>query len=187
VTVFTLMLLVGLVATGAALAWPAGVGHGGSQQTRVVGTIEFVDWVTGDPSLIRVDPTTNEFVNPVEVLTYEFHGSLEGTYVESIIVRAPVSPIAQTDKGPYTLEGRSTFVGTLNGKAISWAADLAGAGYLDPAYAFRGWETSVATITSSGASFSCLRGTVISAGMFDGTDPTYGASTYSGFLTWQKN
>ena len=186
VAMFALILLVGLVATGAALAWPAGVGQGGSQQTRVVGTIEFVDWVHGDPSLRKLDPATNEMVMPGDVLTYKLHGDLEGTYVERITVRARL-PLDPSGKGPYTLEGRATFAGTLRGKTISWAADIAGAGFIEPAYAWRGWETCVATITSSSASFPCLRGTVISVGIFDASDPTYGANTYSGLLTWQRN
>ena len=176
-----LVLLVGLVATGAALAAPGGLGN--NQQTRVVGTIELVSGVDG--TILSQDPTTNELVKAGSVYTYKFHGNLEGTFVEGVTARAPVSPPALSGKGPYTLEGWALFDGTLNGKKLSWAADLAGAGYLDPAYAFRGWETCVSTIASSVCPLPRLRGTIVSTGMFDATDPTYGSKTYSGWLTWE--
>lgn len=174
-TVLTVMLLVGLVATGTALAAP-----GGLHATHIAGTIERppVSQTYGTPSVHG-----NQIVRPGNVITYAWHGALEGTFVEYFTDRAPLSPDALNGKGPYTLAGKCTFVGTLNGKKISWVACIVGKGYIDPAYLFRGWETTVITITSSSGPL-CVRGCIIAKGVFDALDPTYGFATYSGCLIW---
>jgi hypothetical protein len=178
-TVLTLVLLLGLVTTGTALAGPGGlcVHHA----THVAGTI-------GTPPLSDISGTPyvdgNEIVKPGNVITYAWHGDLEGTFVEYFTGRAPLTQDALNGKGPYTLEGKCTFVGTLRGKNISWVAHLKGRGYIDPAYVFRGWETSVITITCSAGPLKHLRGCIIAKGVFDALDPTYGSATYWGFLIW---
>jgi hypothetical protein len=173
-TVLTLVLLIGLVSTGTAIAAPA------HPVMHVTGTIATppVSQTYGTPYV-----QGNQVIEPGNVITYTWHGDLEGTFVEYITVRAPLSQDALIGKGPYTLIGRCTFSGMLNGKKISWAACLVGKGYIDPAFVFRGWETSVVTITSSSGPH-CVRGIITPKGVFDALDPTYGSSTYSGWLTW---
>jgi len=175
-TVFTLMLVVGLAATGAALAAPAGLDV--HQPMPVVGAISapvneeyedgYVDWTDpANPMLVRAG-----------ILTYEFYGDLEGSFVESITMRARFFGF----DGHYALEGVATFVGTLNGMKASWAGDIAGRGFIDPAYGGAvGWESCVTTITSSASPLSHLRGTIASTGAWDLTG---GSASYSGLLTW---
>ena len=175
-TVFTLMLLVGLVATGVALAAPAGLDV--HQPMPVAGAISppvsevyeetYVDWSNpANPMLVRPGN-----------LTYEFYGDLEGTFVESITMRAPLL----TFDGHYTLEGQAAFVGRLNGMEASWAGSIVGRGFIDPEYGgAAGWEGCVTTITSSASPLSHLRGTIVSTGAWG---PTGGSASYSGLLIW---
>jgi hypothetical protein len=176
-TVFTLMLLVGLVATGAALAAPAGLDV--HQPMPVAGAISPpVSEVNGEPYVDWTDPANPMFVRPGNAIMYEFYGDLEGIFVESVTFRAPLL----TFDGHYTVEGQATFAGTLNGKKASWTGSIAGSGFIDPVYGgAAGWESCVTTITNSASPPSHMRGTIASTGTWD---PTGGSASYSGLLTW---
>jgi hypothetical protein len=174
-TVLTLTLVVGLVAAGTAVAAPA------HHPTHVAGTIERppLSQTYGTPYL-----KGDMVIRPDNVITYAWHGVLEGTFVEYFTVRAPLSDDGLNGKGPYTLAGRCTFDGTFNGRETHWVGHLKGEGYIDPAFVFRGWETSVVTITSSTGPLAHLRGHIVARGSFDALDPSYGSATYSGRLIW---
>jgi hypothetical protein len=168
--VFTLVMLVGLVATGTALAAPGQKCL--HQPAQVKGDVVLVSEVIGTAT---TNPDTGERVVIGTVVTYAFHGDLEGTFVEKLNERG-------FPAGNYTLQGQVTFVGTLWGKKVRWAGCVRGEGFVDPAAGYQaGWEKSHIIITCSAGSLPHLRGTIDAYGSWT---PSSGSGGYTGLLRW---
>ncbi len=172
-TALTLMLLLGLVAAGTALAAPAGLDV--HSPTHVAGAIVPVSEVPGSRT---IDFVTGNTVSIGNVVTYAFHGDLEGTFVET------TNDNGNINTGLYTFVGQVTFDGTLNGKKTHWVGAIAGDGFLDPSQGYTaGHEAGTISVTSSASPLSHLRGTIHAYGSWT---PTSGSATYWGDLTWQS-
>jgi hypothetical protein len=166
---FMLMMLIGLAASGAAVASPAKAPAHFS--ACVSGTVELISETPGSQT---INQETGEVVMIGTVVTYAFHGDLEGTFRETLIERGSLVT------GLYTLHGRVTFVGTLNGKKVRWAGCTSGNGFLDPASAgTAGWEKSTITVISSAGAFPHLRGSIKAYGSWTAES---GSGTYGGWL-----
>jgi hypothetical protein len=158
--------------------------------TPVSGTLEFVDWNI-DNVINTFDPTTGMSVSYNNILTWEMHGDLEGTYVMNLayiqywdLSNPTISPL------PYTMTGTETFEGTLMGHRVSYRAEQVGSGlfacppFAPPNFNFAGSESWESTIISADSPLSHLRGVITVSGIFD-FNAGISDYEYSGELVWQ--
>ena len=144
---------------------------------NVNGTLEFVDWIFGDPADAYLDENLN-LIAPGHVLTWKLHGNIEGTYVMTISFVFP----PPWDFKSYGMVGQAVFTGEVLGKKTTWMAKLEGSG-LEPNYpVFEGEETWDSTITSATRSLSHMRGTITISGILEPESYVY---TYSGGLYFE--
>ncbi len=152
--------------------------------TPVSGTLEFVDWNI-ENVIYTVDMDGN-MVSSNNILTWEMHGDLEGTYVMNLTYVQYIS----TDPLHYTMTGTETFKGTLMGHRVSYRAEQDGSGdfaslpFTPPDYNFAGIESWESTIVSADSPLSHLRGVITVSGIFD-FNAVVSDYEYSGELVWQ--
>ena len=169
--VFVVVMVVGLAASGTALASPAkALTHHSVCASGILVPIGQT------PGTTTVDPATGEVVVIGAVTTWALHGDLEGTYCETIDQHGSLIT------GLYTFRGRATFVGTLDGKKIRWAGPVRGNGFLDPASGgTAGWEKCTVVITRSAGCLPHLRGFLKASGSWSAEG---GSATYKALLVW---
>jgi hypothetical protein len=179
----SLLVLALMTWAGTALAAPQPLDT--HQPLSVAGTAEFVDWVFGDPADQYVE--NGNLYSPGHVVTWQLHGSLQGTYIQTITYFWPLdSP--DPNVGPYGIVGRCTFEGTILGVETRWTADVEGSGLMDLSdlenHPFKGEDSWTSALTRSASPLSHMRGNILMEGVFD--EPwSSGPYTYTGTLVWQ--
>ena len=172
-----------IVPTGGVFAAPPPLHN--HYPTSVSGTLEFVSW-PGEDAINTFDPVTGIAVSSNNILTWEMHGDLEGTYVMDLTY------VQNLYENPlhYTMTGTETFEGTLMGRRVSYRAEQVGSGlfacppFAPPDYNFAGIESWTSTIISPDSPLSHLRGVINVSGIFD-FNAEVSDYTYSGELVWQ--
>jgi hypothetical protein len=177
------LAVVMVVPTGGVFAAPPPLHN--HYPTLVSGTLEFVSW-PGEDAINTFDPVTGIAVSSNNILTWEMHGDLEGTYVMDLTY------VQNLYENPlhYTMTGTETFKGTLMGHRVSYWAEQVGSGDFasfpspPPDLNFEGSESWDSTIVSADSPLSHLRGVITVSGIFD-NDPEVSDYEYSGELVWQ--
>jgi hypothetical protein len=180
-TVLSLLLLVGLVGTGTALAGPAvpTVHH-----VHVTGTIVDVTFTDTGPGPV-LDPSGRTW-HEAGVFAGTYLGNLKGTLAEPATFHGPGGTPGAWN-GDFWWQGKGTFKGKLNGMPIRFTYKSLGRGYDGfgagtPAHGTYYQNRAVYFITGSTGCFAHLRGIIYEHTYVDANGE--GGTTYWGDLYW---
>jgi hypothetical protein len=158
----TLMLLVGLIATGTAIAAPGPI-----HSTHVAGTMDYISW-TGPAPPTAPDAHGN-YLWSDQVVTWLCRGDLEGTYVMTVTYSWSDSD----PPGYYAIKGWAKFTGEFRGRKTGWVAVVSGQGQLDFAGDFSGSDSWVSCLVGFTGPRSPLTGRLIMETRFGHPDGDY--------------